>query len=229
MVMMLKPIDGIGENDGWNGAKQMMNNPAKFVDELKKFSNKIGNVSGKTIDRIRNIDTKEAETVKRIKEVSSAADNIYQWLKNTLNLLHIKAMIAPVLHALRCQRLWIRRDERDALGPQALEGLDHGETRCGDGQLQALTQTRNDALLSIATCQVGAARASNAQHLNGGIAKLGRMLVQVFKIIHEPPFNAGLGTGHSGIQGRMPLGQQGPKLGLHRGVGLWGQHPHQAM
>jgi hypothetical protein len=34
MVMMLKPIDGIGENDGWNGAKQMMVNPAKFVNEL---------------------------------------------------------------------------------------------------------------------------------------------------------------------------------------------------
>ncbi len=96
MVMMLKPIDGIGENDGWNGAKQMMNNPAKFVDELKKFSNKIGNVSGKTIDRIRNIDTKEAETVKRIKEVSSAADNIYQWLKNTLNLYDVNKKVEPM-------------------------------------------------------------------------------------------------------------------------------------
>lgn len=34
MVMMLKPIDGIGENDGWIGAKLMMANPAKFVNEL---------------------------------------------------------------------------------------------------------------------------------------------------------------------------------------------------
>ena len=59
MVMMLKPIDNIGENDGWNGAKQMMMNPAKFVEELKKFSSKIGSVSSKTIDRIRNLDIKE--------------------------------------------------------------------------------------------------------------------------------------------------------------------------
>jgi len=37
----------------------MMSNPAKFVDELKKFSNKIGNVPSKTIDKIRNMDIKE--------------------------------------------------------------------------------------------------------------------------------------------------------------------------
>jgi hypothetical protein len=47
--MMLKPIDGIGENDGWNGARMMMNNPARFVDELKRFSNRIGSVTEKTI------------------------------------------------------------------------------------------------------------------------------------------------------------------------------------
>lgn len=61
MVMMLKPIDGIGENDGWNGAKQMMANPSKFVNELQKFSSKIGSVNSKMIDKIRHIDSKEQE------------------------------------------------------------------------------------------------------------------------------------------------------------------------
>lgn len=80
MVMMLKPIDGINENDGWNGAKQMMNNPARFVEELKKFSNRIGNVQEKTISKIRNLENKEKESMARIKEISSAAFNIYTWL-----------------------------------------------------------------------------------------------------------------------------------------------------
>lgn len=77
MVMLLKPIENIGENDGWNGAKQMMNNPRQFVEELKKFSNRIGNVGERTIQKIRNLNNKEAENMKRIKEISSAADNIY--------------------------------------------------------------------------------------------------------------------------------------------------------
>jgi len=67
---MLKPIDGISDSDGWNGAKQMMSNPAKFVDELKKFSNKIGNVAEKTITRIRNLNNKESDNMNRIGDIS---------------------------------------------------------------------------------------------------------------------------------------------------------------
>lgn len=80
MIMMLKPIDGISENDGWNGAKQMMSNPAKFVDELKKFSNKIGNVGEKTITKIRNLNNKESENMNRIGDISVAAKGIFTWL-----------------------------------------------------------------------------------------------------------------------------------------------------
>jgi dynein heavy chain len=80
MIMMLKPIEGISEGDGWNGARQMMSNPAKFVDELKRFSNRIGNVTEKTITRIRNLSNKEAEGLGRIRDVSSACEQIYNWL-----------------------------------------------------------------------------------------------------------------------------------------------------
>lgn len=51
-----------------------MNNPAKFVDELKRFSNRIGNVTEKTIGRIRNLSNKEAEGLGRIRDVSSACE-----------------------------------------------------------------------------------------------------------------------------------------------------------
>jgi len=74
----------------------MMNNPRMFVEELKKFSNRIGNVGERTIQRIRNLNNKEAENMKRIKEVSSAAENIYQWLLNTLNLYDINKKVEPM-------------------------------------------------------------------------------------------------------------------------------------
>jgi hypothetical protein len=80
LIMLLRPMDGIGENDGWNGAKLMMSIPNKFVEVLKNFSNKIGNVPERTIGKIRNLINKETESLKRMKEVSSSADNIYSWL-----------------------------------------------------------------------------------------------------------------------------------------------------
>jgi dynein heavy chain len=96
LIMLLRPIDGIGENDGWNGAKLMMASPNKFVDELKKFSNKIGNVPEKTIGKIRNIINKESDKLKRMKEVSTSADNIYGWLQNSLNLYDINKKVEPM-------------------------------------------------------------------------------------------------------------------------------------
>lgn len=58
----------------------MMSNPAKFVDELKKFSNKIGGVGEKTIGRIRSLNNKESDNMNRIHEISMAAKGIYTWL-----------------------------------------------------------------------------------------------------------------------------------------------------
>jgi len=96
MIMMLKPIDGISESDGWNGARQMMANPAKFVDELKRFSNRIGSVTDKTINRIRNLSNKEQEGLARIKDVSSACEQIYNWLMSTLKLYDINKKVEPM-------------------------------------------------------------------------------------------------------------------------------------
>ena len=94
--MMLKPIDGIGENDGWNGARMMMNNPARFVDELKRFSNRIGSVTEKTIQKIRNLMAKEQEGMNRIKEVSSACEQIFNWLQSTVKLYDINKKVEPM-------------------------------------------------------------------------------------------------------------------------------------
>jgi len=58
----------------------MMSNPTKFVDELKKFSNKIGGVGEKTISRIRSLNNKESENMSRIESISVAAKGIYVWL-----------------------------------------------------------------------------------------------------------------------------------------------------
>jgi hypothetical protein len=57
-----------------------MSNPTKFVDELKKFSNKIGGVGEKTISRIRSLNNKESENMSRIESISVAAKGIYIWL-----------------------------------------------------------------------------------------------------------------------------------------------------
>ena len=34
--------------------------------------------------------------MKRIKDISGAADNIYQWLKNTLNLYDVNKKVEPM-------------------------------------------------------------------------------------------------------------------------------------
>lgn len=73
-----------------------MNNPAKFVDELKRFSNRIGNVTEKTIGRIRNLSNKEAEGLGRIRDVSSACEQIYNWLQSTLKLYDINKKVEPM-------------------------------------------------------------------------------------------------------------------------------------
>lgn len=50
LVVMLRPLekDNPSDAEGWNGARQMMNNPGQFVQNLKSYgTTRINSLTGK--------------------------------------------------------------------------------------------------------------------------------------------------------------------------------------
>lgn len=61
-IMILKPTGTEDEKEGWDGARRMIANPSSFINTLKEFGKRIGKVTSRQIETVKNrIDNKDFE------------------------------------------------------------------------------------------------------------------------------------------------------------------------
>lgn len=91
ILVMLKPLpeNNPSESDGWNGVRQMMNNPSSFVNFLKDYgTTRLRYLTKKQVEKIKSYMQKEKQYCEkeRMQKASQAAYALFQWVDYTLKL-----------------------------------------------------------------------------------------------------------------------------------------------
>lgn len=99
-LLILKPTESEDEKDGWAGAKILLNNPQKLLNDLKGYGDKISKVTKNQIEKVRNIMNNPENRLDDIQSVSKAAANLLTWVKSTNNLYDVNKKVEPLKNKL---------------------------------------------------------------------------------------------------------------------------------
>lgn len=96
ILLIFKPFGTESESEGWNGARQMMNDPGKMLQKLQTYSERIGSVTAGQITKIKKIIDNKENRLDQIKSVSEPAEGLYKWSLATLNLYEVNKKVEPL-------------------------------------------------------------------------------------------------------------------------------------
>lgn len=95
-VMILRPIGNENEGDDWGGARIMMNDPAKLMERLKSFPERISEVKANQIKKIEAIKNDQNNRLGEIDKISVAATGLLGWVNSTIKLYNVNKDVEPM-------------------------------------------------------------------------------------------------------------------------------------
>lgn len=96
ILLLFKPFGTESESEGWNGARQMMNDPGKMLQKLLTYSDRIGSVTAGQIAKIKKIIENKDNRLAEIKSISEPAEGLYKWSLATMNLYDVNKKVEPL-------------------------------------------------------------------------------------------------------------------------------------
>lgn len=95
-LMILRPNGNENEADEWNGAKIMLNDPGKLIQNLQSYDKQIHKVKDVHINKINKITSDPANRFAEINTISAAAAGLYGWVRCTVNLYEVHKKVTPL-------------------------------------------------------------------------------------------------------------------------------------
>lgn len=95
-LLILRPNGNENEADGWNGAKIMMNDPGKLIQNLQGFDKQIHKVKDAHINKINKIVADPTNRISDIATISAAAAGLFGWVRSTVNLYEVHKKVTPL-------------------------------------------------------------------------------------------------------------------------------------